>query len=248
MVKKIAKKSNVRQQLAQGRTSPIKTYMHLTVGSESFWFFMRFEFILFLLGFIPGAIGYFLRKIFYKNLFGSMGKGIIIGRNLTIRHPRKIFFGNHVTIDDNCMLDGRGSDKIGIEIGDDVLINRNCMLLAKNGSIKIGKRSSIGSNSVIVSMSGVEIGEAVLTAGGVYLSAGLYQFGDLDRPIIDQETYSSGPIVIGKGSWIGTRVTILDGVTIGKGSVIGACSMVNKEIPPYAVAVGTPARVVRIRN
>jgi acetyltransferase-like isoleucine patch superfamily enzyme len=248
VTKQIGKESNVRQQLAKGRISPIKTYMHLTVGSESFWFFLRYELLLFLLGFIPGAMGYFLRKVFYRNLFGSMGKGIIIGRNLTIRHPRKIFIGNNVTIDDNCVLDGRGSEKIGIEIGDDVLINRNCMLLAKNGPIQIGKRSSIGSNSVIVSMSGVEIGESVLTAGGVYLSAGSYQFGDLDRPIIDQETYSSGPIVIGNWSWIGTRVTILDGVSIGKGSVVGACSMVNSEIPPFAVAVGTPARVVRIRE
>ncbi|MEA3230208.1 MAG: DapH/DapD/GlmU-related protein [Thermodesulfobacteriota bacterium] len=247
-VKKIHKASIIREKLAQGEASPFQTYRDLTVGKESFSHFVRYEIITSLLGSFPGAAGYLLRKIFYKNLFKHIGKGLIIGRNVVIRHPGKISIGDNVAIDDNCILDGRGSGKRGLRLEDNVLINRNCMILAKTGPIRIGKRSSIGSNSVIVSMSGVDIGEAVLTAGGCYISAGTYQFEALDMPVMDQDVYSSGPVTIGANSWLGTRVTILDGVSIGNGAVIGAGALVNKDIPTHAVAIGTPAKVVRMRE
>ena len=244
----IAKTNVIREKLARGEGSPFQTYRELTVGSGSLWFFIRYEMLTSLLGPLPGAAGYLLRKIFYRNLFHSVGKGLIIGRNVVIRHPGKIRLGNNVTIDDNSIIDGRGSGEQGIILEDNVLINRNCMLLAKTGPIRIGRRTSIGSNSVIVSIAGVDVEESVLTAGGLYISAGNYQFDDLARPVMDQQAYSSGPIRIGSGSWLGTRVTVLDGVSVGKGAVIGACSMVNSEIPAFGIAVGTPAKVIRMRR
>ena len=97
-------------------------------------------------------------------------------------------------------------------------------------------------------MSGVDVGEAVLTAGNCYISAGLYKFDDLETPVMDQTAYSKGPIIIGKNSWFGTGVIILDGVTIGESVVVGAASMVNKDLPDYTIAVGSPAKVVRERG
>ena len=178
-------------------------------------------------------------------MFKSIGRNFIIGRNVVIRHAHRVMIGNNVTIDDNCVIDGRGAGEEGIVIGDDVIINRNCYVQAKNGFIKLSNRVSIGCNSVIVSMDGLELGEAVLTAGGCYLSAGSYTYEKKDVPIMDQTAYSNGPISIGAGTWLGTRVTVLDGVKIGKNSIIGAGAVVTKDVPDHAVAAGIPAKVLK---
>jgi acetyltransferase-like isoleucine patch superfamily enzyme len=246
--KTIAKTNVIREKLASGEGSPFQTYKALTIGDGSLRSFVRYEVLTSLLGPLPGAAGYLLRKIFYRKLFAKVGRGLIIGRNVVIRHPGKISIGDNVTIDNNSIIDGRGSGEKGIVLEDNVLVNRNCMILAKTGPIHIGKKSSIGSNSVIVSISGVRIGESVLTAGGLYISAGSYRFDNPNIPIMEHDAYSTGPVEIGDGAWMGTRVTLLDGVTVGRGAIVGACSMVNKIIPPFAIAVGTPAKVIRMRK
>lgn len=248
LMKKIDKTDIIRDKIAKSQTSPLKAYKELTVGNVSFFKFLLYEIITFFLGPMPGGLGFFLRKKFYPKLFKKVGRGLIIGRNVVIRHPQNIIIGDFVTIDDNCLIDGRGAGEEGLILEDQVIINRNCMIQAKTGFIKLGKRTSIGSNSVIVSMSGVEIGEALLTAGNCYISAGAYQFDDLETPIMDQTAFSKGPIIIGKNSWFGTGVTVLDGVEIGEGAVIGASSVVNKNIPAFAIAIGVPAKVYKMRG
>ena len=81
-------------------------------------------------------------------------------------------------------------------------------------------------------MAGVELGEAVLIAGNVYISAGNYHFDDKNKPVMDQGAWSKGPIIIGDHVWIGTGAVILDGVTVGKGAIIGAGAVVTKDSPP----------------
>lgn len=245
-IKIIGKDANIRTQLASGRQSSLKTYQKLTYGSGPFSQFLVYELLTSLLGPIPGGMGFLLRKQFYPRLFKTFGRNVIIGRNVVFRHPRRISIGNNVTIDDNCLLDGRGGNRrIGIRLEDNVLVNRNCMLAAKSGSIQLGCRTSIGSNSVIVSMDGVEFGEAVLLAGGCYLSAGAYKIDEM-RPIMDQDLYTTGPIQIGANAWLGARATILDGVRIGENAVVGACALVNKDIPAKSIAVGVPAKIIRM--
>lgn len=245
--KPIDRAGNIRQRLSDGGDSPLHTYRVLTYGRRSFSGFVRYELLTSILGPLPGGAGFFFRKRFYPKLFRKFGKGVIIGRNVTFRHPHRISLGDHVTLDDNCVLDGRGAGVAGLVLKDRVLINRGCMLLAKNGPICFGRRTSLGSNSVVVSMDGVELGEAVLTAGGCYLSAGSYRF-DGSGAVMDQQAYTAGPIRIGEGVWIGTRVTVLDGVAIGQGAVIGAGALVNADIPAGGIAVGVPAKVVRMRD
>jgi acetyltransferase-like isoleucine patch superfamily enzyme len=247
-MKQIDKSDIIRDKIAKSQTSPLKVYRELTVGKTGFLKFLYYELVTSVLGPMPGGMGFFLRKKFYPKLFRKVGRGLILGRNVVVRHTQNIIIGDFVTIDDNCVIDGRGAGEIGLVFEDQVIINRNCMVLAKTGYIKLGKRTSIGANSVIVSMSGVEIEEALLTAGNCYISAGVYEFDDLSIPIMDQTAYSKGPIRIGKNSWFGTGVTVLDGVTIGEGVVIGASSVVNKNIPNFAIAFGTPAKVYKIRG
>lgn len=246
-MKEIDKDNIIRGKLAKGRGSPLDTYIDLTVGQVGFARFLLYEFLTSLLGSMPGGLGFYLRKKFYPRLFKKVGKGLIIGRNVVIRHPDKIELGDYVTIDDNCVIDGRGAGPAGVVLEENVLINRNCMILAKAGPIRLGKRTSIGSNSSIVSMAGVEIGESVLTAGGLSISAGSYHFDDPEAPVMDQGAYSKGPIRIESNAWLGTAVVVMDGVTIGSGAIIGAGAVVTKDVPAKAVAFGVPAKVVKFR-
>lgn len=246
-MKEIDKSNIIRDKLAQAQTSPLKTYMGLTVGSVGFPKFLLYELLTSLFGLIPGGLGILLRKKLYPSLFATSGRGLIIGRNVVLRHPAKIQLHDNVTIDDNTLLDGRGSGDDGVVIEDNVIINRNCMIQAKAGFIRIGERTTIGSNSVIVSMSGVELGNAVMIAGGCYISAGSYHIGNKESAIMDQGAYSKGPIRISDNCWIGTSAVILDGVTIGEGAIIGAGAVVTKDVPAGAIVAGVPAKVIRMR-
>ena len=131
LMKDIEKSENIRTQLDAGKASPLKTYRRLTVGDAGFLHFLRYELATCLFGPLPGGLGFYLRKKFYAKLFKNVGRGFILGRNVIIRNARNIEIGNNVTIDDNCVIDGRGAGPEGVVIGDDVLINRNCMVRAK---------------------------------------------------------------------------------------------------------------------
>jgi acetyltransferase-like isoleucine patch superfamily enzyme len=101
---------------------------------------------------------------------------------------------------------------------------------------------------VIVAVSGIEIGRAVITAGGCYLSGGCYPIDDPSRPVMDNDVHSKGPIRIGDGAWIGTCAIILDGITVGHGAVVGAGAVVTKDVPDWAIVAGVPARQVGTRG
>ncbi|MFZ0488092.1 MAG: acyltransferase, partial [Arenicellales bacterium] len=244
----IDKGTFIREALADGKDSPLKTYRRLTVGQRGFGYFVLYEVLTMLLAPMPGGLGFFLRKKFYRLLFKKVGKGLIIGRNVSLRHPGNIVLGDNVTIDENCLIDARGAGDAGVELEDSVILNRGCMILAKNGPVRIARRTTVGSNSAIVSLSGVDIGEAVLLAGNCYLSAGSYNVDKGPSIIMDAGAYSTGPIRIGAGAWLGTGVIVLDGVSIGAGSVVGAAALVNKDVPDNGIAVGIPAKVVRDRR
>lgn len=247
-MKEISKTKLIRAKLAEGKASPLNLYRSLTVGEKGWGYFIAYEVLTCILGPIPGALGLFLRQKLYAFLFKSMGRGCIIGRNVSIRNPQNMVLGNNVTIDDNCLLDARGSGEDGFCLGDEVIINRSCIVLAKTGPIHLGNRTSVGSNGVLVSIDGLTTGEAVLFAGGCCLSGGMYKFDDPYTPIMDQETYSKGPITIGVGAWLGSNALILDGIAVGAGAIIGAGAVVTKDVPQGGVAVGVPARLVRQKS
>lgn len=91
----------------------------------------------------------------------------------------------------------------------------------------------------------VVIEEAVGIAAGVYISDHSHSFRDPDVPIRDQPISEPRPVRIGRGAWLGQNVVVLPGVTIGEQAVIGANSVVTRDIPPRTVAAGAPARVIR---
>jgi acetyltransferase-like isoleucine patch superfamily enzyme len=110
--------------------------------------------------------------------------------------------------------------------------------------IKVGRGTFIGESVVIRGQGGVTIGDAVLLAPMAKILAVNHNCADVTRPVMDQGISARG-IVIEDGAWIGAGAAVLDGVRIGRGAVVGANAVVTRDVPPHAVAVGVPARVIR---
>lgn len=114
-------------------------------------------------------------------------------------------------------------------------------------TVSIGSRVTFNVGVVIDGSHGeIRIGDDVLMGPYCVLRAADHGFDDVSRPIREQE-YVSGTIIVEDDVWLGSHVVVKGGVTIGRGSVIGAHSVVTKDIPPYSVAIGVPARVATTR-
>lgn len=241
-------KISLTEQLHDAGESAYAKYKKKVAGDISFWRFCLYECYTLLLANLGGALGYFLRKAATKDFFQSAGPGLILGRGLVIRHPTHITFGANVAIDDSTFLDGGGRKDSGIQLGDGVVLSRNCIIVAKSGRIVLRDRVDVGFNCVFGSAGGITIGASTIIAGNCFFGGGRYRHDRLDMPIMDQGVYSHGVTEIGEHSWIGAGAIILDGVKLGKGVIVGAGSMVNKDAPDYAVLAGSPARILRIRG
>lgn len=222
-------------------------YQDLILGHRSLTRLLFFEFVIGLCGIMPGALGLFLRMKLYPGLLGSVGRNVTFGKDVVLRHPHKIHIGDDVVIDDHVVLDAKGQDNQGIRIGNGVFVGRNTILNCKNGDIVLEDRVNISFNCLIFSASHVQVGADNLMASFTYLVGGTHRFDDPDIPVLDQERESKG-ITVGPGGWLGAHVTVFDGVHIGKHAVIGAGSLVNRDIPDYAIAAGSPVRVVKKRK
>ncbi len=223
-------------------------YTELAVGERSLWRFFVYECVVTICSGLPGALGYLLRRWLYPLILGSCGKGVTIGRNVTIRGSRRIHLGDRVTIDDQCVLDARGP-RSELRIGAGTLISRNTILRVRNGSLLLGDGCDIGSNCIFGTDSRLELGPEVLVAAFTYVVAGgNHNHSDPDVPILRQGLTSRGGVSIGEGAWLGARTTVLDGVSIGAHTIIGAHSLVTRDLPEKCVAYGAPASVARRRG
>lgn len=93
---------------------------------------------------------------------------------------------------------------------------------------------------------GITIEDKALIGSSVHIYVDTHAFDNPSVPIYDQGFYDSKPVLLKQGCWIGANAVILPGVTIGKNAVVGAGSVVTKSVPDYAVAVGNPARVIKV--
>jgi acetyltransferase-like isoleucine patch superfamily enzyme len=240
-------KTQLQANLTDPNKSSLQKYKDIVIGSSSNLTLLKYEILIGLLGSVPGAAGLFLRKQFYKSLFGHVGEGVVFGRSITIRHPQKIFIGDNVIIDDYAVLDAKGTNNKGIFIGNNAMIGRNTVISCKNGDITIGDNTNIAMNCFIQSAKTVEIGKNVLFAPYSYvIGGGDHEITRTDIPIIAQGQIVRG-IRIEDNCWIGADVKILDGVEVQHDSVIGAGAVVTKSIPEYSIALGIPAKIQRKR-
>ena len=128
------------------------------------------------------------------------------------------------------------------EIGEFSIIEDFCLVANACGDVKIGKKVLIGLGSKITGP--VSFGDNILLAQNVVMSGLNHDFEDPTKAIVNQG-FSVKEIVVEDGVWIGASAVVTAGVRIGKNSVVGAGSVVTKDIPPFCVAVGNPAKVIK---
>lgn len=189
-----------------------------------------------------------LRGYFKKNLFKKSGKKIFIGKGTSIKHCRNMIIGNNVTINDYVEINAESQNSV--VIGNNITIGKysiiKCTGKYKNvkTGIKIGDNSSFGDFCFFGCAGGILIGNDVIMGQNIRFHAQNHNFDKVDILIKDQGTTQEG-ITIENNCWIGGGTVFLDGVTIGTGSIIGANSLVNKNIPEHCVAVGNPIKIIK---
>jgi len=138
------------------------------------------------------------------------------------------------------LLDGR------LEVGANAFFEPDVWItLSDDATISIGEGTFLNIAVMVASMGRVEIGAHCMLANGCFVTDANHRFDDPDTPITWQGFSSKGPTRIGDNVWLGANVVVTSGVTIGERCVIGANSVVTQDIPPFSIAAGAPAKVLR---
>ena len=161
--------------------------------------------------------------LFRRNQFKSLGNNVIFERGVLIFHPDNIIIGNNVYIGHNTIL--KGYYKNEMKIGDDTWIGQNCFFHSAGG-LMIGKSIGIGPMVQIITS--------------------YHKESPIKNPLINND-FVFKSVVIDDESDIGMGAIILPGITVGKGAIIGAGSVVTKNVPPYTIYAGNPAKLLRKR-
>ena len=178
-------------------------------------------------------------------------KGIVFcGRHVTVRHADMVNAGNGLVIQDNVFIDA--FSRQGVNLGRNVTVGRNtvieCTGVIRNPGegLYLEDRVALGAFNYIGVRGTIRIGEDTIIGPYVSFHAENHIFGAGNIPIRLQGERRKG-ITVGKDCWIGAKATILDGVTIGTGAVIAAGAVVVKDVAPYTVVGGVPAKVIETR-
>jgi len=197
-------------------------------------------------GWVPTIIGIGLRGFLYRLILKMDGLAAI-ENNVRLRYADHIKLGNGVYLDQGTYLHAMPG---GITIGDDTLVMHGAILHVYNfrglpqAGITIGAKSLIGEHTVIRGQGGVTIGDRVYTSPFTQIIAVNHVFDDPTRPFIEQGITAEG-IVIEDDVWLGASAVITDGVRVGKGAVVAAGAVVTKDVPPYTVVGGVPAKPIK---
>ena len=194
----------------------------------------------------------FLRGLWWKLWLRQSSGLVLIGRNVAIRNPQYIQTGADFVAENFCEIQGLSTQ--GIIFGDHVTIGSFAMIRpsgyygrAIGVGLKIGDYSNIGAYSYIGCSGGIEIGSRVMISPRVSMYAENHNFADPNLPMRDQGvTY--GKITISDDCWIASGSILLAGVHIGQGAVIAAGAVVTKDVPPYAIVGGIPAKIIGSRK
>jgi len=175
---------------------------------------------------------------------------VFMAKGVNLRGASLIRFGKGVTLERGVIIDGLMRQ--GVVLGDNVKIGAYSVLVGAPVSnlgegIKMGANSAVDAYSFIGSSGFVSIGENVIMGQHIGFHPENHDFDRTDVPIRAQGTTRQG-ITIEDDVWVGSNAIFLDGAHVGRGSVIGAGAVVRGTIPPYSIAVGVPARVIRSRK
>ena len=194
---------------------------------------------------------FFLRGLMYRLCIGSVKGSLFIGKNVAIRYPKNLHLGNQVILEDGAEINCLASN--GMHLGDRVSVGKYAIIRPSNiyggpigEGLVMGNNSNIGPYNYIGCSGKITIGDNVMLAPRVSIYAENHVF-DNPNITIKAQGVSKMDVVIEDDCWIAANAVILAGVTIGKGSVVAAGSVVNEDVPAFSVVAGVPARVIKSR-
>ena len=164
-----------------------------------------------------------MRRIIWRSLAKEMGDGVTIGTNVDFKHLETFRIGNNVFIGDSAYLQGRHDGKA--RIGDGCWIGPQAYLDARD--LEFGKDVGWG-------------------PGAKALGSDLIGY-PVEVPVIRTDL-EVRPVRVGDGADVGTNATVLPGIHIGRNTIVGAGAVVTKDVPPFAIVAGVPAKVIRMRK
>ncbi len=190
------------------------------------------------------------RGLWRRPTLGACAGSLFVGRRVQLLNTRLLRLGRGVTLEDDVKIDALSRG--GVFLGDNVSIGRFSVIECTGAITHLGRGFHIGANSnlgdynFVGAAGGVRIGANVLIGQNVRFHSENHLFSRTDLPIKAQGVSHQG-ILVEDDVWLGAGVTLLDGVRVGQGAVVAAGSVVTKDVPPFAVAGGAPAQVLRYR-
>lgn len=191
-----------------------------------------------------------LRGVVLAMRTGHWAFPVFVGRGVRVSGARHLYLSPAVTIDDYCRLDC--VSRKGVRLGRGVTLRQGAQIEATSvmrdigeGAL-IGDRVGISEGCFIAAKGEIHIGSDTIIGPGTRIIAENHVFESRTDTVQSQGVTRRG-IRIGHDCWLGTNVTVLDGTSIGEGAVVGACALVNKDVEPFMVAVGVPARAIGSR-
>lgn len=197
-------------------------------------------------GAIPSIVGVGIRALVYRLMLRMDGVAAIEDR-VRLRFASNIRLGRGAYLDHGVYIHATPG---GVQIGEGAFVMHNAVLHVYNfrdlphAGITIGSRSLVGEGCILRGQGGITIGDDVYLAPLVQLLAVDHVFDDLDTPI-SQQPISARGIVIEDDVWVGGGAIVLDGVRIGRHSVVAAGAVVTRDVPPFSVVGGVPAKLIK---
>lgn len=194
----------------------------------------------------------FLRGLPYKPFLGASTGPLFVGRNVRLSGLRHVKHSGRLVIEDGVELQGLAKNGLvfgpGCSIGARTSIRPSSYYGGEVGlGMEVGARTSFATGCFLGCSGLISIGDDVMLGPGVQIQSENHQFEDPDRTIKEQGVRRSF-VVVQDDCWIGANTIITAGVTVGRGSVVGAGSIVTRDIPPFSIAAGSPAKVLRPRG
>lgn len=193
-----------------------------------------------------------IRGIRWRLLFGRAGGPILCERGVHIYHPRHITAGPWLNLEEGCEI--VGLSKRGVVFGRRCTVGRfatirptNVLVDEPGEGLRVGDHSNIGAYAYIGCSGYIEVGNNVMMGPRVTLLAENHLIGRVDVPMIRQGVERK-ILSIADDCWLGAGCIVMAGVQIGRGAVVAAGAVVTRDVPPYSVVAGVPARVIRSRQ
>ncbi len=195
---------------------------------------------------------FFIRGTAKRIFFGKSAGIVLIGKDVKIPYAHNLFVGKNFIAEDNCEINCLAEKKI--HIGNRVTIGKFVIIRPANiyggpigEGLHIGNNSNIGAYSYIGCSGYIEIGSNVMISPRVSIYAENHNTDNVTIPMKEQGVTRSF-VKIEDDCWIAANSVILSGVTIGHGSVVAAGSVVTKDVPPYSIVAGVPAKIIMKRQ